>query len=152
MRDEVALAWPNEHMDWSIADEIVVHVTGAKAEALNLGTVRSHFRSNSDLCPVKAIASVCEIWPDFMDGDSSLYWARWRNGQLVEGATLQGLIRSAAAEMGVPEAGVSLHSLRAGGATALYQATQKKLKKFMTPGYFLETQHLPIQIGSLLIY
>merc|ERR1712086_1160302 len=39
------------------ADEIVLHITGSKTDQYNVGTVRNHYRAESALCPVAALAA-----------------------------------------------------------------------------------------------
>ena len=78
------------------------------------------------LCPVQALKDMREIWPSrFLDGhpESLLPLFRWASGAVLKRLEIQHLLQQAASGVGLPADRIMSHSLRIGGATALYQAT-----------------------------
>lgn len=78
------------------------------------------------LCPVEALGRMRKSWPDrFRQGhpESLLPLFRWASGGVVRRLEVQHLLQRAAVAVGLPGDRFLSHSLRIGGATALYQAT-----------------------------
>eukprot|EP00435_Cladocopium_sp_Y103_P036950 s669_g9.t1 len=78
------------------------------------------------LCPVEALSRMRKAWPDrFRQNhpESLLPLFRWASGGVVRRLEIQHLLQRAAAAVGLQGDRFMSHSLRIGGATALYQAT-----------------------------
>ena len=78
------------------------------------------------LCPVEAMERMRMVWPNrFVEGaaESMRPLFRWASGKALKRLEIQGLLRQAARGVGLPPERYMTHSLRIGGATALYQAT-----------------------------
>ena len=110
-------------------DEVSVHIAGSKTDWLNAGCIRSHTRvpltePNSDLCVVRALCKLYEAYPQKFRTSREKPFATWKSGGHVTSGHLTALLRAAVYRRGSNPGAYSLHSLRAGGATALYQATK----------------------------
>ena len=109
-------------------DEITIHISGSKNDWLNQGCVRSHAKvsgdsPNSEIFAARALIELRKCYPaKFNNRDAVL--ATWRNGGNINQPHITALLRAAVSKNGSDPAKYSLHSLRAGGATALYRATQ----------------------------
>eukprot|EP00971_Amphidinium_carterae_P224827 4460208-Amphidinium_carterae.1 len=79
----------------------------------------------SHLCVVQAIQRVWKRFPFRAPNGSEhhLPLLRWSNGCVVSRSALQNTLKRAASAVGVPPERTVVHSLRVGGASALYQAT-----------------------------
>ena len=109
-------------------DEISVHISGSKTDRMNQGCVRSHTRvgpesPNADICVVSAFVMLFSEFPAKFSKRTHTPIATWRNGMAIPAEEVTALLRAAAASSGNSPGAYSLHSLRSGGATALYQAT-----------------------------
>ncbi|CAE7617473.1 kptA [Symbiodinium sp. CCMP2592] len=114
--------------DLHSADEVVITLRGSKTDKFNRGTTRNHFRGVPPLCPVDAAIRFFSTFP-----------ARHGNGEesgepLLRGVTrecLQMLIAKAAEHQGMQGA-TGAHSLRFGGASAIWAAYQNsaQLQRF----------------------
>ena len=109
-------------------DEIVAHLKGSKTDWLNQGTVRSHSalatgHPHPQLCPVRALQIIHRANPKRLAPGSRVGWATWANGDNIPATAITALLRLANPHPERAASQASLHSLRAGGATALYQAT-----------------------------
>lgn len=105
-------------------DEIVLRILGTKVDQLNVGQVRNHYATGDGtwLCPVRVLANLRKHFPDrFADGPEGLRpLFRYSNGEVVSRKDVTDLIERAAIQEGVPAENVGSHSLRIGGACALY--------------------------------
>ncbi|CAE7689640.1 unnamed protein product [Symbiodinium sp. CCMP2592] len=114
--------------DLHSADEVVITLRGSKTDRFNRGTTRNHFRGVPPLCPVDAAIRFFSTFP-----------ARHGNGEesgepLLRGVTrecIQMLIAKAAEHQGMQGA-TGAHSLRFGGASAIWAAYQNsaQLQRF----------------------
>ena len=110
-------------------DEIMVHISGSKTDWLNQGCVRSHTQvdpasPNAHICVVKALRDLFFIYPAKFTKHLDQGFATWRNGDNIPPTSANALLRSSVAKNGHNPLAFALHSLRAGGATALYRATR----------------------------
>ena len=108
-----------------LADELGIAFRSSKADIFNAGELRNHFRAeDADFCVVEAVAMVQERFPErFGDGrEATLPICRFANGSPVFRSQLQVWIARAAREEGYDTDRFGSHSLRIGGATALYHA------------------------------
>ena len=107
----------------------MIHISGSKTAWLNQGRARSHTRADSSsasaaIYVVRAHAGLFDIPPGEFAKNRESAFTTWRNRERESPPTkAAALLRSAAIKNGRNPASFSLHSLRAGGATALYCAT-----------------------------
>ena len=78
------------------------------------------------LCPVEALQRMKRAWPNrfrkcHSESEQPLF--RWSSGTALRRLDIQQLLQRAAEDVGLPQDRYMAHSLRIGGATALYQAT-----------------------------
>ena len=115
----------NQVMNFHQAEEIVIYLKGSKTDQYNQGTVRNQFRSGNELCVVEALANYQAIRPERFAGaeaDQPLF--RLENGKPLQRTDIQCLIQLAAVADGQATTRYGSHSLRIGGATAMYQTTK----------------------------
>ena len=110
----------------SEAEEIVIYLHGSKTDQFNQGAVRNHYRSGDPkLCPVEALARMQRALPDrFRGAECGDPLFRYENGAAVTREEVQGLLQLAAIADGQPASRYGSHSLRIGGATAIYMTSQ----------------------------
>ena len=105
------------------ADEVVCTIRGSKTDQLNRGEVRNHFRtSNPEFCVVEACAEVERHNPRAFKEEGELPICRWPDGSPVLRSDIAAVLVQAAKEEGVDAKDIGTHSLRFGGASALYAA------------------------------
>ena len=109
-------------------DEVVLFLRGSKTDWLNQGTVRSHTalppgHAHSELCVVAAWVRVWQVYPKLLQGQFAKPLAVYRNGSPILAPTLTKLLRATQPNSNGGTRALSLHSLRSGGAAALYQGT-----------------------------
>ena len=112
-------------MNFHQAEEIVIYLKGSQTDQYNQGTVRNQFRSGDELCVVTALANYQAMKPERFAGaeaDQPLF--RLENGKPLQRTDIQGLIQLAAVADGQSTTRYGSHSLRIGGATAMYQTTK----------------------------
>ena len=115
--------------EWSErVEEISIHISGSKTDYLNQGMIRSIGaipvnEPNSHLCPVRALIRLWNIRPSKFYKNIDRTFATWSSGQPMRTEHLVSVLRMAVFSQGLNPNAFSLHSLRAGGATALYRAT-----------------------------
>ena len=110
----------------SEAEEIVIYLNGSKTDQFNQGAVRNHYRSGDEkLCPVEALARLQRAFPERFQGaecEEPLF--RYQSGIPVTRDEVQRLLQLAAIADGQPAGRYGSHSLRIGGATAIYMTSQ----------------------------
>ena len=106
------------------AGEVVVTIRGSKTDVYNRGESRNHFCSGTSLCPVKAIQGLFKHFPQRYDqgSEASDFLFRTGDGKVVPRAAITALIERAAKSLGVFDGDYSTHSLRFGGASAIWAA------------------------------
>ena len=109
-----------------LAEEVVVHITGSKTDQFNVGAVRNHFRSGRALCPVWALGLAQHHFPERFSGGAEAAQPLFRHtdGSFIRREEIQGWLELAALANGQAAVRMGSHSLRIGGATALYHCTQ----------------------------
>jgi len=108
------------------AEEVHVYQRQAKADQAGQGTSRLHTRiegENAELCAVRALGALFEAFPERHGKEAALPLFRWTDGTGVSRLFIRDLLRRAADDVGLPALRVQVHSLRLGGATALWAAT-----------------------------
>ena len=108
-------------------NEVTMQFRKTKSDQLAFGeskTLKATGRQR--LCPVEALVRMRKKWPTrFQKGhsDSLKPLFRWSSGQALKRTEVQSLLQQAARGVGLPPERFMSHSLRIGGATALYQST-----------------------------
>eukprot|EP00971_Amphidinium_carterae_P224535 4454252-Amphidinium_carterae.1 len=110
------------------AERVEVTFRHQKADQVAFGAVRTHYRIRGEgdhLCVVRALGNVWKRFPNRAPkgNEHHLPLFRWTNGSVVNRGALQNVLKRAARAVGVPPERTVVHSLRVGGASALYQAT-----------------------------
>ncbi|CAE7524776.1 unnamed protein product, partial [Symbiodinium necroappetens] len=110
--------------DFEEADELTVFIRGSKTDVYNRGEYRNHYKTGLLLCPVTATTQLFKSFPlRFAGGpeeDELLF--RDLEGKPLPRALVSILIRKAAEALQEPEGALGTHSLRFGGASALWAA------------------------------
>ena len=108
----------------SHADEVVVTIRGSKTDIYNKGESRNHFCSGQDLCPVRALQTLFKHFPQRygQGNEAQELLFRTEDSKVVPRAAITSLIEQAAKALGVWEGGYGTHSLRFGGASAIWAA------------------------------
>eukprot|EP00435_Cladocopium_sp_Y103_P076192 s59_g80.t1 len=107
--------------------EVSLQFRKTKTDQLAFGDVKTLRATQvAYLCPVEALSRMRKVWPDrFRQGhpEGLLPLFRWASGGVVRRLEIQLLLQKAATAVGLPGDRFMSHSLRIGGATALFQAT-----------------------------
>lgn len=108
----------------SFADEVVITIRGSKTDVYNRGESRNRFCSGTELCPVKTTQGLFKHFPQRYSGGSEALDLLFRtgDGKVVPRAAITALIEKAAKSLGVLDGDFSTHSLRFGGASAIWAA------------------------------
>ncbi|CAE8675193.1 unnamed protein product [Polarella glacialis] len=106
--------------DFSAADELILTTRGSKTDKRNRGEVKNHFRLKDDLCVVAAVAQVQKSFPERFQGEEWLL--AWADNRPIRRLELQREIAQAAEAHGGAAHHLGSHSLRFGGASALWAA------------------------------
>ena len=114
------------------ADEVVVFIRGSKTDQYNFGCCRNHYTTRNELCPVRALEALERLTPERWGEEGDLPLFRKGDGAPITRQEVKGLLESAAIAAGIHPSHVGSHSLRIGGATAMYHAVPdlEKLKRF----------------------
>lgn len=109
------------------ANEVTLQFRKTKADQLAFGESKTlKATERRFLCPVEALERMRLTWPRRFnaanqEGLRPLF--RWSSGAVLKRTEVQLLLQRAAQGVGLPPERFLSHSLRIGGATALYQAT-----------------------------
>ena len=105
------------------ADEVRLCIRGSKVDQLNQGHVMNHFRTqNAELCVVGALELYQRHAPDRFGKNQTGAVFTWASGKQVTRACLQQVLVRSAEALGLPPDRMASHSLRFGGATAIWAA------------------------------
>ena len=106
------------------ADEIILTIRGSKTDIYNRGEIRNHFKSEEDICPVKAAVALFLNYPQRYGGGSDALGPLFRTDEdrLLPRGAVQAIIERAARALNMPEGDLGTHSLRFGGASAIWAA------------------------------
>ena len=108
------------------AEEATLQFRKTKADQTAFGTCKTMLRTGvNHVCVVEALEHFKEVAPRrFGAGpEAHLPLFRWSSGQVVKRLEVQNILQRAAKACGLPADRFQSHSLRIGGASALYQAT-----------------------------
>ena len=111
---------------WEKANELSLQFRKTKADQQSFGESKTVASTGvPGLCPVVAVQDLRQVAPQrFDDGQDA--WKpvfRWCKGTTLKRLEVQALLQKAAVAQGLPPARFMSHSLRIGGASALFQAT-----------------------------
>jgi hypothetical protein len=113
---------PLEPDDYERADSLTVLFELAKTDQNRVGCTRTVYATGDDLCPVEAYKQLRRMRGGNWRGREAVMMDQ--SGWIMNRDFMASLLKVAAVDCGVPAAEVATHSLRIGGATAMY-ATQK---------------------------
>eukprot|EP00435_Cladocopium_sp_Y103_P042118 s923_g11.t1 len=108
-------------------EEVTIQIRKSKVDQMGFGdskTLRATGRRF--LCPVEALVRMKRFWPNRFrqsSQESAEALFRWATGGVLKRLEIQHFLQKAAEGVGLPGDRFMSHSLRVGGATALYQAT-----------------------------
>ena len=109
-------------------DEVPLRISGSETDYPNHRCIRSrpHVTDgspNAHLCVVRSLVNPHDRFPAMFNKDVCRPFATWRNGAVIPSTHATSILRSAAFKQGNNVHLFSLHSIRAGEATALYRET-----------------------------
>ena len=118
--------------DFKNADEMVVNINGSKVDQCNVGTLRNLYRTGDEVCPVAALEEMDAAFPGRRERDAAVPLFRKQSGEVVRRQEVRALLGAAAQAQGIPASRMGSHSLRIGGATAMYHADREleAIKRF----------------------
>lgn len=107
------------------AEEVTLQFRKTKSDQEAFGTCRTMLRTDVKyVCVVTALEQLRRVLPRrFGDGEGHLPLFRWTSGQVLRRMEVQNMLQRAARAVGLPAERFQSHSLRIGGASALYQST-----------------------------
>lgn len=109
-------------------DEVVLHLRASKNDQFRAGASRNHLvNDHTEYCAVRALWT---LWKGAGQVELNDPVFALPGGQVLRRGAVSTILKVAAVEVGMPEARVSSHSLRHGGATAMYHAgmTEAEIK------------------------
>ena len=106
------------------ADEIVLTIRSSKTDIYNRGEIRNHFRSEEEICPVKAAITLFLNYPQRYGGGNDTMGPLFRteDDRLLPRGAVQAMIERSGKALNMPEGDLGTHSLRFGGASAIWAA------------------------------
>ncbi|OLP90862.1 hypothetical protein AK812_SmicGene27498 [Symbiodinium microadriaticum] len=112
--------------DLSEADELRIFIQSSKTDIYNAGATRNHFATGLELCPVRAAIQVFQLYPQRYLGGSEQddHLLRGEKGDLLTRQFLQLVLQQCAERVGDSPSLIKVHSLRFGGASALWSRYQ----------------------------
>ena len=108
------------------AEEATLQFRKTKADQEAFGTCKTMLKTDVEhVCVVTALEKFKEVAPRRFHGgpEAHLPLFRWSSGPLLKRLEVQNILQKAAKSTGLPAERFQSHSLRIGGASALYQAT-----------------------------
>mmetsp|Transcript_1899 Transcript_1899/g.2509 ORF Transcript_1899/g.2509 Transcript_1899/m.2509 type:complete len:348 (-) Transcript_1899:869-1912(-) len=113
------------------ADAVSVHLAYSKADQNGQGSELSVAAApGNKLCVLRLLKKAHKMNPRaFEEGDRFVFTLK--SGRVLHRDVVTGALREAASELGVPLRAISVHSLRSGGASALWDAgfTAEEIKR-----------------------
>lgn len=122
---DVKLSKDGDVAAWGEATEITVQFRKTKADQEAFGSCKTMAKTGIPfLCPVEAMERYRRACPVRFHGhDEGKPLFRWGNGSTLKRTEVQFLLQKAAVAEGLPASRFLSHSLRIGGASALFQAS-----------------------------
>ena len=106
-------------------EEVTIQFKKTKVDQMGFGEGKTlKATGRKFLCPVESLSRMKRFWPNnpkHQESQQPLF--RWAAGGVLRRLEVQHFLQSAADGVGLPKDRFLSHSLRVGGATALYQAT-----------------------------
>ena len=111
--------------DETKAEEMTLQFRKTKADQSAFGTCKTMLQTYVEhVCVVKAMIEFKEVAPRrFKGAEALLPLFRWSSGEVLKRLEIQNILQKAAKAVGLPAERFQSHSLRIGGASALFQAT-----------------------------
>jgi hypothetical protein len=100
-----------------MADEVEIHIRSSKTDQVGAGAFRTMKASGETLCVVKAMQEVFALG---LTMENSAPFLMTPTGIMITREMVSDLLKKAASDLGEPSDEFASHSLRRGGATALY--------------------------------
>ena len=113
---------PIEAGDFERADALTILFELSKTDQNRIGCTRTVFATGDDLCPVEAYKQLRRVRGSDWNAREAVMMDK--SGWIMNRDFMASLLKVAGVDCGVPSSEVATHSLRIGGATAMY-ATQK---------------------------
>lgn len=106
------------------ADEVILTIRGSKTDIYNRGEIRNHFRAEGNVCPVRAAIAIFLNFPQRYGGGNDALGPLFRTAddKLLPRGAVQAAIEAAAKALNMPPGDLGTHSLRFGGASAIWAA------------------------------
>ena len=106
-------------------EEMTLQFRKTKADQSAFGTCKTMLRTNVEhVCVVQAMVEFKEVAPRRFEGSEALLpLFRWASGGVLKRLEIQNILQKSAKAVGLPADRFQSHSLRIGGASALFQAT-----------------------------
>ena len=106
-------------------EEVTIQFRKTKADQEAFGTCKTMLATGvKHVCVVEAMKKFQEAAPRRFDGpEAHQPLFRWASGQVLRRLEVQNILQKSAKAVGLPAERFQSHSLRIGGASALYQAT-----------------------------
>lgn len=106
-------------------EEMTLQFRKTKADQSAFGTCKTMLRTNVEhVCVVQAMVEFKEVAPRRFEGSEALLpLFRWASGGILKRLEIQNILQKSAKAVGLPADRFQSHSLRIGGASALFQAT-----------------------------
>jgi hypothetical protein len=122
---DVKLARDDVPAEVGNATEVTVQFRKTKADQEAFGSCKTMAQTKVEyLCPVKALDDYRSVCPGrFQGAEAHKPLFRWGNGITLKRTEVQFLLQRAAGAVGLPPDRFLSHSLRIGGASALFQAS-----------------------------
>ena len=107
------------------AEELTIQFRKTKADQEAFGTCKTMLATGvQGVCVVEAMKKLAEVTPRrFQGAEAQRPLFRWASGQVLRRLEVQNILQRSARAVGLPAERFQSHSLRIGGASALYQAT-----------------------------
>jgi hypothetical protein len=103
-----------------VADEVDITIRASKTDQYGEGVRRSLKRTGGYLCVVTALINLFKATQSITNDTTPLLLLP--SGYMISRSSISDLLKRAARDLGHTDIGISSHSLRGGGATALYAA------------------------------
>ena len=110
----------------------MIFINRSKTDQYNFGCCRNHSATGNDLCPVRALAELERPGPQRWSSEGNLPLFREERWGPTRRQDVKALLDEAAEAAGIHPSHLGSHSLRIGGATAMYHAVPdlERLKRF----------------------
>ena len=121
------LRFSSEFGNNGLPETVTLQFRKTKVDQLAFGDSKTlQATGKNHLCPVQALWRMKQVWPARFNAghaESGKPLFRWSSGRVLKRLEIQHLLQQAACGVGLPPERFLSHSLRIGGATALFQAT-----------------------------